>query len=613
MNPTVPVLALGLAGLVVACVIYWLLMRRPPVGAGRSAAFLDGIPDGVMAHLGRTYAGLAVSSAAMALLLIAGFQGWRISLAFVVAILCSASAGYIGLYAAARANPRGARTDRTGSIRVAFQAGAVNGLAVTSLGLLGVGSLYLLFGDDSAHATALHGFVLGTFTTAWFLHVGGVRFAGVAAPAGADIMHMAGMGVGLLGFWSAALIPTVTIASTLPAPVTALIGPQHRLMFLPLALAATGLVSFMAGIGVVALVSARRARTAIVLGSFGTSLLFIAAAFPLVVALDASPLVWFCVASGALGGHVAVLVTGHYAGGAPVSRTARAAETGPATVLIRGLAAGMGSVIIPVLTITAIIGAAGYLMPEGAGFFGVGMAAIGMLSTMGFAMALPAFVSWSDGIPAMAGLDTKPREDGEPTEATGIRGAGAGGNFAMVAAGLAALTMFGACLRILSQRLPAYPLQVSEPVVLIGLLLGGILPFLLAAVILRVPGAAGLVTGATGPALWRLLLPGLLGVLAPVVTAFGLGARALGGLLGGVLVSGLLLALFIINTGGVWGGARRYLGRAASAGDDTDRREAAAAAHPVGRSLRDDCASSLAILINVVAIVSLMIAQLLSR
>lgn len=612
MNATVLVPMLGLAGLMAAFAIRELVRRRFPAGGGRELESSDEDRGGPLARLARVYAGLAIFSPVLALLLFTGLRDWRVVLAFAVGVLCSASAGCIGLDAESRVNPRAAGTDPDGAMRASFRAGSVYGLGTTSLGLLGVGSLYLLFGTDPAHAAGLHGFVLGALVVALFLSagVGSGPVSGTSGPDGAradrHAVPVTAMGAVLLASWCGAIIAAGTIANTLPAPVTALIGPQQQLRFLPLALAAAGLVCALAGTVVVALLSGRPARTAISLASFTTSALFAGGAYFVVTTMDASPLVWLCILGGIVGGHVTFLVSGHYSGGAPVRRIARAVATGPATVLIQGLATGMGSVLVPVLAAAALIGAAGWLMPEGAGFFGVGMVGVGMLSTMGTVLALHACDS-----AARAGaypLDGEPgaRKAGVGSGAMAGHGWHAAGNLATLAAALAALTIIGACIRILSLQLPDFALRAGEPSVIIGLFLGGMLPFLLVGIILHVPRRDGW-AGFGGAVLWRSLLTVTVAALAPVVAGFGFGARAMGGMLAGVLVSGFLLALFGINAGGAWDGAGRYLEQDDSADDG------GGIGDTVGRYLGTVSGTSVNVLINVTAVVSLMIAPLLSR
>lgn len=612
MNATLLVPTLGLAGLMAAFAIRELLKRRFPAGGGRDSQPCDEYRGGPLARLARVYAGLAILSPVLALLLFAGLRDWRVVLAFAVGVLCSASAGYIGLDAESRANPRAAGTDPDARTRASFQAGSVYGLGTTSLGLLGVGSLYLLFGTDPAHAAGLHGLVLGALVVALFLSagVGSGPAAGASSPGGARadrrVVSVTATGAVLLASWCGAVIATGTIATTLPAPVTALIGPQQQLMFLPLALAAAGLVCTIAVTVVVALASGRQARTAISLASFTSSALFAGAAYFVVTTMDASPLVWLCVLGGIVGGHVTFLVSGHYHGGAPVGRIARAAATGPATVLIQGLATGMGSVVAPVLAAAALIGAAGWLMPEGAGFFGVGMVAVGMLSTMGTVLALHACDSASGAGAYPLNGEPGARKAGAGSGTMADHGWHAAGNLATLAAALAALTIIGACIRILSLRLPDFALRAGEPSVIIGLFLGGMLPFLFVGIILHVPRRESW-AGIAGPALWRACLTVAVAALAPVVAGFGIGARAMGGMLAGVLVSGFLLALFGINAGGAWDGAGRYLEQDDSADDG------GAIGDTVGRYLGTVSGPSVNVLINVTAVASLMIAPLLSR
>lgn len=658
-------------GLVVAFVVYRLLLRCT-AGAGRAPEISDEIHDHAMSFLGRTYVLLAMTAAVVALLVFAGFQAWRMPLAVVVGVLCSACAGYLGLYVTWRADSRvaeAARADDAGAAHsVMLHGGSVVALVVAGTGLLGLGSIYLLQGAGPAGTGAILGFGLGVSATALWSRVGGGMTAEsigsgltlarkngagtgrdeahdpvlIAYTARSNVVDTAGMGSDLLGSWCGSIIAAMIIASTLPAPVTALIGPQHQLMLLPLVLASSGFVCAMVGMAIVWLASDRLRGSVPRVGTVGAAVLFIGVAYFVVEALDGAWLVWLCVLGGALGGQVIALFLEYATTGGPARHSAGAGKTG--TVTAAGLIMSVASVVIPVLFMVAVLLLALALMPEGAGAYGMAITAVGMLSTVGITMSMHAcgpVAGNAARIAAMAGLGAKARGATERLDEEANASAAAGKTFAIVAGGLAALVMIAAFIRLVSHRLPDLSFHVGEPAVLIGLFLGGVLPFLLAAIILRalsqsslefsreirrrfqetpdrVQGAAepdsvrGMDTGAASM-IRRIALPGLLVLLAPIVVGFGLGARALGGFLVGALSGGLLLALVMPVAAVAWPGVRQNVGQTESKGMGVGRRLAAIFRGTVGNPLKDVAAPSVTVLVNVLAIVSLVIAPLLTR
>jgi len=605
-------------------------------------------------------------------LLFIGFETWHTPAAFVSGALCSAVAGYIGMYAATQANVRttvAANTEgAAAALSVAFYGGSIMGLTVAAMGLLGLGGLYYVFGAE--HAEAIHGFGMGASTVALFSRVGGGIFT-KSADVGADLVgkieagipeddprnpgviadnvgdnvgDVAGMGSDIFESYCGSMIATIAIGATLSVAAVASMGGGDReaLMFAPLALASTGLICSILGILLVRIFSAKAPEDALRMGTIGATILFIGAAWALLSSLGISSAVWLCVVAGAVGGIIIGLVTEHYTGGRPVELIAEGGETGPATVMIAGLATGMESVVVPVLTIAGIIYTTSVLLPEGAGVFGVGIAAVGMLSTVGITMAIDAYGPVADnagGIAEMAGLGEETRKITDGLDEVGNTTAAIGKGFAIGAAGLAALAIIAAYIETVSQHVEGFSLNISDPLVLTGMFIGGIFPFLVSAMTMRAVGDAafdmikeirrqfkeipGLMEGtakpdsarcvdiATQAALRKMVAPGVLAIASPVVVGFVIGPAALGGMLGGALVSCVLLALTMANAGGAWDNAKKYVEKGNLGGKGSAVHAAVVVGDTVGDPFKDTSGPAMNILINVMAIVSLVIAPLL--
>lgn len=663
---------LGVLGLVVAFFIY-LIVSRYPSGDGSVAEIAAEIHHGAMVFMRREYSILAVFVVIIAILLVIGFRSWHTPVAFLVGAICSASAGYIGMFAATRANVRTTvaanNEGASAALSVAFYGGSVMGLTVASMGLLGLGGLYLLFGANPDHAEAIHGFGMGASSVALFSRVGGGIFT-KSADVGADLVgkveagipeddprnpgviadnvgdnvgDVAGMGSDIFESYCGSMIATIAIASTMAlTSVAQLANSREDLMFVPLALSSVGLLCSVSGILIVRLMSAKSPEVALRMGTIGATLIFMAASYLLLLSLGVSVNVWLCVVSGAVGGILIGLVTEYYTGGKPVQKIAKDGETGPATVMISGLATGMESVVIPVAAIAAIIYVSAALLPDGAGVFGVGVGAVGMLATVGITMAIDAYGPVADnagGIAEMAGLGESTREITDGLDEVGNTTAAIGKGFAIGAAGLAALAIIAAFIETVSLNDDSFELNINDPEVLAGMFLGGIFPFIVSALTMRAVGDAafdmikeirrqfkeipGLLEGtakpdtkrcvdiATQAALKRMIAPGVLAIAAPVVVGFAIGPKALGGLLGGSLICCVLLALMMANAGGAWDNAKKFVEKGNFGGKGSNVHAAVVVGDTVGDPFKDTSGPSMNILINVMAIVSLVIAPLL--
>ena len=676
MNPMIVAVICGALGLGIAGFMARYVLKQDQ-GSDKIREISAAIKEGALAFLGREYKIMFIFVAVAAVILgVIPMLGWWVTLAFVFGAVCSALAGYIGMNMAIRANSRTAaavQKSLNSGLRVSFRSGAVMGMCVVGIGILGLSVLYFAFNNNPDFLKIIPGFGFGASSVAIFARVGGGIFT-KAADTGADIVgkvergipeddprnaaviadfvgdnvgDVAGMGADLFESYVDSIIATMAlgmIAVTAVSyfdPSKSLVPNMATAWFLPMIVAAGGIIASIIGIFLVRV--GKKAKMGALLnalrrGTFSASALTAVFAFLAVYFLKADIGIFWAILAGLIAGVLIGESTNYFTSYSykPTLQIAKAAQTGAGTLLTRGFANGLMSTLPPILLVVVAIMVAHHF----AGIYGIAIAGVGMLSTLGIQDATDAYGPVADnagGIVEMSGLPPEIRERTDALDSLGNTTAATGKGFAIGAAGLTALALLLAYTQVIGIKFA--DISLLDPRVISGILLGVMLPAIFCAMTLNAVGKTsfsivnevrrqfreikGLMEGKAKPeygkcvdictrdAIKQMIAPCILTIVSPIIVGLILGPLALGGFLIGAIGCGFILAITFANAGGSWDNAKKWIERGAFGGKGSEAHKAAVVGDTVGDPMKDTAGPSLNIMIKLMSIVALVLAPVL--